>query len=1510
MPRLRRMRLSSIGHGSARFDDVTLDFTDRLGRPTNSVLWLRNGGGKTSLLSLFFAGIRPGKRDFLGQRADEKIRRLGDYVGPHDHGVVVCEWELDADRDLFGDSRPHYLSGVFYERNEAHGGNGDVEVDRCFFAALVSPTEPELTLEGLPLFVERAEGRTRRTLSGFRRRLRQLDHQYPDHSVFVEDRNQGKFEEELASHGIDPEVFFYQIRMNEREGGVSERFSFAEDEDFVDFLLEMTFDQRHARQVREQLSTFRQEIVERNEQLKPELEYCQGLIARLHKLNAVSHERDEIFRHTRQAQNELSELCHWTSSRIAELNADTERLGKQWLESKQAAEEARKAADMACRLASVHQREACRLWLRDVQAEYDARELERQEAKQQKAIWRAAVPLARVWDARREATRLRDLLQLKLKEFAPELERLSEAATCLASTLAHGSLTARRAEETHRSDAAGFREQARMAWNGAAAAGEDAVRDETQAKQLETHLEMARREEQLLREHGVLQAEEATPADTLVRVLRELDEIVVASTEANTSLEGTTRQQAEIRSAREQAERALSEIRTEQEVARHVWDVALARRRGLEADATLLRLLHAEQVDVETAATAAAAKATEELRRTTDAILRIGVEAAEDERAIHELNELGLLPPTQDVESLVDWLRQRNVPAWSGWEYIERNVPLKDRRPLIKRLPHLAAGVVVADRDYQGLGNLLASDDAGSLCRFRSPLVIAPAEAISAHQGIPWMVVGPTSDAYFEKGAGAKELSRLLEHKSSRQKEIDQHQEWRDSLSALKHRLQEYQTDHPRGWFSGQRQKLEIIASRLEEASQMVNRLAGRQAALEVEIETIRRQIEELSASRSRTERHRDRLEQFERSFGSQIVAWKRELEIVRNRAAKSRSQQIALRREAGESETKAQHSDRQAEASARVASQLEAELSQVKYCDASVRRPEAGPTEDLRSRYQLLLADYEGKVNADSLSHLAAAKDRDAEEEEREFQRVLRELPECRADDVDAELRQLPEGMTAQQQLEHADETLEQATRRLGPLKNRLNAASEESQKAEGQCEQLSEMAPLPALKQVESMESHTAQAIGARKEEGEQIQLAEAFDAEADETTSRLTQASHESDKIVKDRQRLESIGLSYQEQFDRLTVTPGDTASSETSPSTTAQNSEALAGRIDALEKRLHRIRESHQALDERRDAAAKDIADWSREDRFGRLRSSLSHRFLGRDASSLEGKAGFDIAQLDDYVFQIGEKLKEADKQRDIVIHVLSTAVDEALSLLARLSRLSQLPNRLPQAGRRFLKIETKASEDPMERRVPIGDLIDELLERGDVGDGLQLVQKAVRRVGRRITVRVLHPDLHQRTDRVRIADMRRFSGGERLTSAILLFCALIRLRQSESNRRSGSSVLILDNPIGTASRLSFLEMQREVAGAMNVQLIYATAVNDPNAVGALENVIRLRNARADRRTGRQYIEVERTANEGGGQIDAARVVFDVAPSSMNRSSGGDDGGRRGEDSEVSDGKRRA
>ena len=554
---------------------------------------------------------------------------------------------------------------------------------------------------------------------------------------------------------------------------------------------------------------------------------------------------------------------------------------------------------------------------------------------------------------------------------------------------------------------------------------------------------------------------------------------------------------------------------------------------------------------------------------------------------------------------------------------------------------------------------MLAAGDYNSA--YRSPLVVVPVDAISDKQGIPWMVVGPTSDAHFDKDAGGRELARLSEHKLRRQMEIDRHREWRDDLESLKHRLQQYQTEHPRGWFSDRGQKLEVLASRLEEATQSADRLAKRQAELEAKAEGIRGQIQALSKSHSQKERHQDRMEQFDRNFGSHLGDWRRHLELTRDRAKKSRLRQDALKQEASEDEDKAEQSVRQAEASARSVCRLETERSQVKYCEEPARQPKAGATEVLRSCYQLLLADYEGKVNADSLSHRAAGNDEAAVREMREFQRVIQQFPDIRDDAVEAELRKLPEGLSVQEQLELADEDYDAAWRKLGPLTNRRDAVAGEYESAGKECDELARTGPLPAISEADSADGHAARAEAARREAVEQAELAKAFDAEVVEIADGLTKTTHEMDNVKKDQDRLETIRQSYRPQFDRLGTATQESPASGTAVPTAVKDSESLASGIGELERRLTGVREKHESLDERRNKAAKDVADWLREERFGKLRSSVSHRFLDRDVSTLEAKAEFDISQLDDYVFQVEEKLKEADKQREVVVHVLSTAV---------------------------------------------------------------------------------------------------------------------------------------------------------------------------------------------------------------------------------------------------------
>jgi hypothetical protein len=150
-----------------------------------------------------------------------------------------------------------------------------------------------------------------------------------------------------------------------------------------------------------------------------------------------------------------------------------------------------------------------------------------------------------------------------------------------------------------------------------------------------------------------------------------------------------------------------------------------------------------------------------------------------------------------------------------------------------------------------------------------------------------------------------------------------------------------------------------------------------------------------------------------------------------------------------------------------------------------------------------------------------------------------------------------------------------------------------------------------------------------------------------------------------------------------------------------------------------------------------------------------------------------------------------------------------------------------------------------------------------------------MQRAVRRVARPIQVRVLHPDPTYGGKAVDIQDMRKFSGGEQLTSSILLYCTLAQLRARTQGIRKPSSVLILDNPIGRASRMRFLELQREVARATGIQLVYTTGVNDLDALSMYPNVIRLRNDRVDRSQGRHVVELHPDTSEG--ILAAARIA---------------------------------
>jgi hypothetical protein len=266
-----------------------------------------------------------------------------------------------------------------------------------------------------------------------------------------------------------------------------------------------------------------------------------------------------------------------------------------------------------------------------------------------------------------------------------------------------------------------------------------------------------------------------------------------------------------------------------------------------------------------------------------------------------------------------------------------------------------------------------------------------------------------------------------------------------------------------------------------------------------------------------------------------------------------------------------------------------------------------------------------------------------------------------------------------------------------------------------------------------------------------------------------------------------------------------------------------------------------------------------------ERFGDLKGKVKDRLVLDDLDTLAERAPEHVASLDMRLAQLTAQLASLAEHQRLVVSALVGIVETALSHLRRAESSSRLPEALEGwAGRPFIKIAFDTPERDEELFGHLGAVVDRVVAEGNTPEGLPLLLRATRAaVGRRgFEVTILKPDTVLRPDRHPVTELNKFSDGEKLTATILLYCTLARLRARNRGRSdTGGGMLILDNPIGTCSNVGLLNLQRQVAVAMGVQLIYTTGVNDLDALATLPNCIRLRNNHRDQRTGRLHVLVE-------------------------------------------------
>ncbi|TNH66768.1 MULTISPECIES: coiled-coil domain-containing protein [Aeromonas] len=100
-----------------------------------------------------------------------------------------------------------------------------------------------------------------------------------------------------------------------------------------------------------------------------------------------------------------------------------------------------------------------------------------------------------------------------------------------------------------------------------------------------------------------------------------------------------------------------------------------------------------------------------------------------------------------------------------------------------------------------------------------------------------------------------------------------------------------------------------------------------------------------------------------------------------------------------------------------------------------------------------------------------------------------------------------------------------------------------------------------------------------------------------------------------------------------------------------------------------------------------------------------------------------------------------------------------------------------------------------------------------------------------------------------------------SGGQRLTSAFLLFVTVGKVREYDTGI-SSAGFLLADNPLGKSNADDLMRIQTQMAKAYNIQLIYLTGISDENAQSMFDNHLFLNKIQKLRRRDLVTVDNER------------------------------------------------
>ncbi len=249
-------------------------------------------------------------------------------------------------------------------------------------------------------------------------------------------------------------------------------------------------------------------------------------------------------------------------------------------------------------------------------------------------------------------------------------------------------------------------------------------------------------------------------------------------------------------------------------------------------------------------------------------------------------------------------------------------------------------------------------------------------------------------------------------------------------------------------------------------------------------------------------------------------------------------------------------------------------------------------------------------------------------------------------------------------------------------------------------------------------------------------------------------------------------------------------------------------------------------------------------------------------LAGDAERLEGELRTRAGELD-------RTVGELERHRQALVAQLLAVGAEGVRKLDKVAAATTLPREASLgawSGKQFARVRHNALADDAARESALGRVLDEAVAGNARRRGLDLAfgaTMALLRDGLEVTVLKPHPQPDDQYHPIEVVGPE-FSGGEELTIKLVLFCAVSAVRTAERAgrtrgiRRAGP--LLIDNPIGTASRESLVDLQLRLARHLDAQFIPFTGLEgELNVTGRFATAVALTNDK-DLLGGMRYVKL--------------------------------------------------